>query len=382
MPARQKPNVIETPDGTYAFRLRAPHGYPGPKRPQFGGFKTERAAEKAAWKKLDEFEAWDPEAPTTTETPTLSGLIQEFLAQYPAERAPYTRKCLTWNLDRIRRDLGGVRVDCLTVRDVAKWRATLPQGSASHLHQALRQVLNYGVRVKLINENPARDVPNPRVKTRPKHEERHTFTLAELDAIAEELDPRWAAIPHFAAGTGLRPEEWIALRWNDVDLKSDTPNVRVERAYSHGVLKQPKTRRPRRVPLRDEALRALQCHPRRLDTNLIFSALRLNLGREKDEPWIDYRSFLRIWNLALEFAGVEPYRPPYAMRDTYATTALAAGIPTFNLARRMGTSLQMIESTYGHLVASADAWEIERLNEYDARARTNEPKSDAPVEAI
>jgi hypothetical protein len=31
-----------------------------------------------------------------------------------------------------------------------------------------------------------------------------------MDAIAGELHPRFAAIPVFAVGTGLRPEEWIA----------------------------------------------------------------------------------------------------------------------------------------------------------------------------
>jgi integrase len=372
MPAKQKPNVFQRPDGTWAFRLRAPRGYPGPLRPQFGGFKTERAAERAGWKKIEEFEAWDPDAPPKPNMPSIDALVDEFLAQYPAARDSYTRKCLTWNLNRIRRDLGGIRVDRLTVRDIAKWRATLPAGSAWHLHQALAQLLNYAVKVaKLIAENPASAVDNPRVKTRNEGEEIKTFTLAELDAISEELPPPYQAIPHFAAGTGLRPGEWIALAWDDIVLTSKTPFLRVERSYSHGELKRTKTKKARRVPLRDEALQALRRHPRRLDGGLVFEAWRPDLGRgQKAEPWIDYRSFQRIWKLALELAGVD-YRTPYALRHTYATTALAAGIPTFNVARRMGTSLPMIEQTYGHLVSTADEWEVERLNEYDAAVRAS-----------
>jgi integrase len=45
---------------------------------------------------------------------------------------------------------------------------------------------------------------------------------------------------------------------------------------------------------------------------------------------------------------------PYGLRHTYASESLAVGIPTFNLARRMGTSLQQIEDTYGHVVHDAD----------------------------
>ena len=38
------------------------------------------------------------------------------------------------------------------------------------------------------------------------------------------------------------------------------------------------------------------------------------------------------------------------LRHTYAAWALAAGIPAHDLARYMGSSLRMIDLTYGHLV--------------------------------
>ena len=34
------------------------------------------------------------------------------------------------------------------------------------------------------------------------------------------------------------------------------------------------------------------------------------------------------------------------------------GIPTFTVARRMRTSVQMIEQTYGHLAHDAEEWEL------------------------
>ena len=38
----------------------------------------------------------------------------------------------------------------------------------------------------------------------------------------------------------------------------------------------------------------------------------------------------------------------------------------FTLARRMGTSVQMIDRTYGHLVTGADEYERELLDAFDA----------------
>ena len=40
----------------------------------------------------------------------------------------------------------------------------------------------------------------------------------------------------------------------------------------------------------------------------------------------------------------------------------------FTLARRMGTSVKMIDRTYGHLVAGADEYERELLDRFDQGA--------------
>jgi integrase len=73
----------------------------------------------------------------------------------------------------------------------------------------------------------------------------------------------------------------------------------------------------------------------------------------------------REWKPALEAAGVA-HRRIYDLRHKYVTRNLAAGINIFTLARRMGTSLKMIDKTCGHLAANADDYERELLDAYDA----------------
>ena len=145
----------------------------------------------------------------------------------------------------------------------------------------------------------------------------------------------------FAAATGLRPGEWIALEHRDIDR--DARVVYVRRAFAHGRLKNPKTRRSMRaVPLQSIALEALDRLPARRETPLLFPAPR--------GGYLDLHNFSRrAWKAAQLAAGIEPLRRPYDLRHTFATFALRAGIPTFDLSRFMGASLTMIDRHYGHL---------------------------------
>jgi integrase len=94
-------------------------------------------------------------------------------------------------------------------------------------------------------------------------------------------------------------------------------------------------------PCPARAALALDGLPARLDTRLLWPSERggfLNLRNWRR----------RDWNPAIEAAGLE-HRTPYALRHTFATFSIAAGVGLFDLSRLMGTSLEQIDRCYGHL---------------------------------
>jgi integrase len=286
-----------------------------------------------------------------------------FLARHGATVMASTRRRLERQLRPLRAVFGTWKLRELegAAADVAAWRASLPEGPRYELTVALRQVLGAAVRWRYLTTNPAADAGR---NTKPGKPELHPFAPDEVDGIAAELGPAFGPLAVFAAGTGLRTNEWTALERRDVDR--DGQAVTVQRRYSDGVLTPyPKTERSRRrVPLTARALDALDALPPRLDTPLLFPAARggyISLSNWRTDEWYP----------ALDAAGLAR-RGPYHLRHTFATEALAAGISIFELARLMGTSVKRIDETYGHLAHDSEATILARLN-----ARGNAEREEA-----
>jgi integrase len=164
----------------------------------------------------------------------------------------------------------------------------------------------------------------------------------------------------FAAATGLRPGEWVALEQRDVDRQERV--VYVRRSFGKGRLKCTKTEKSvRAVPLQAMALAALDQLPLRASSELLFSAAN---GRYLDLHNVRNRD----WKPAQLAAGVEPFRRIYDLRHTFATFALRAGISTFDLSRYMGASLTMIDRHYGHLPRDGREHAIRLLDSYGTGA--------------
>ena len=107
-------------------------------------------------------------------------------------------------------------------------------------------------------------------------------------------------------------------------------------------------------------LEALDAHPRRIDSRLVFSA-------KHDGDYLKLSTFShKHWTPALRAAGVA-HRGVYACRHTFAAWSIAAGVQLFYLSRIMGTSVTQIDATYGHLVPDSEEYLRGLLDAYDIR---------------
>jgi integrase len=343
----------------YVFRTRNGYGIRWPengRQPQQSGFKTKTEARQ--WFADNVAPRLRRGAPSSDIT--FDAFCDLFLDRHGSTVSARTKQTLEERLAASRDVYGSWSLRELegASDDVAGWRASLPEGSRYRLTLALRQALGAAVRWRYITRNPAVDAgANPE----PRAEELHPFTVEQIDALAVELGPLYGALAVFAAETGLRTNEWAALERRDVDHSGEA--VSVQRRVADGVLTPyPKTARSRRrVPLTEQALDALDRIPPRLDTPLLFPAPRggyigLDTWRNRD------------WYPSLEAAGIAK-RGPYHLRHTFATEALAAGVSIFELARLMGTSVKVIDKTYGHLARDSEAAIRARLDARGARAK-------------
>jgi integrase len=318
-------------EALWAYRYRI--GGRDSKRIQRGGFRTERDACEALERELEVLRRVDGVGSSMT----LAELVGEYLAQHDAE--PVTIEKLRWLLGKALAAFGDRRLSELRPQEIAAWRMTITPGHRFEATQALRQVLARAVVWQMLTDNPAKvGVDNP---TRRRKEQRPFEAWEELEALAGTLGPYYGPMVLFAAATGLRPGEWIALERRDVDRKARV--VYIRRAFTNGRLKWTKTEASvRAVPLQAIALAALEELLSDSESRLLFPSPR--------GGYLNLRNFRnRHWKPAQLEAGIEPVRRIYDLRHTFATFALRAGISTFELSRYMGTSLLMIDRHYGHL---------------------------------
>jgi integrase len=201
------------------------------------------------------------------------------------------------------------------------------------------------------------------------------WALWQVRAMEGELPPRWAVVPELGAGTAMRQGEMLGLALGDVDwLKRDDPRVRVERALKvvgnelrFGPVKN---RKPHSVPLAPSLKERLQRH---LDE---FPAVDVTLPwhdpKDKERHGqpvtvrllittaagaaVEHRAFDKVWRRARKRARVVPAGARqrdngcHVLRHTGASAWLRAGIDIVRVAAWMGDTVQVVASTYAHLM--------------------------------
>jgi len=146
--------------------------------------------------------------------------------------------------------------------------------------------------------------------------------------------------------TGARPSEVLALRWSDLNFLKST--VRLEASIGAPKLDAPIARKAmktkssqRTIPVNPRALAPLEA--RRGDAHdgaLVFGTVN---GRPQDHRNVSGRWLAPI----VKAAGIRRVNL-YDLRHTHATRLMEKGVPIFNAAKRLGTSMKMLESVYAH----------------------------------
>ena len=293
--------------------------------------------------------------PTAPADPTWQEHVDAYLEAHAVGREPSTMRVLTERLRYSTKTFGELSPTELERRvpEIAAWTATLPAGSRLRDRAGVPAGAGAAVRWGLM-----RDEPGQAGRTKPAAEGDHMSGRSPWRRSTRSRSSlaRFGPLVVFAAETGLRPEEWLALERRDIDRQAGV--VRVERTVVDGRVKMyGKTTRARRsVPLSDRALAALDESPPRLDTPLLFPGVR--------SGYLNLRNFRRRdWAPACEAAGLKGVRI-YDLRHTFASNALAAGITSSVLAHYFGSSERMIDRVYSHLVQGSDAQVRDLLNAY------------------
>ena len=176
------------------------------------------------------------------EAPTVGEGLDRFFGEFAPERArlgrmaPKTIREYSYAAKRyIRPALGALKVASVTRRHVERMVSKLARTQRNRVlaftSRLFRQFERWEWREQ--NTNPARGVERARETPRDR-----TLAPSELAALARALDDMAGAYPasvaaiRFAAVTGLRIGEVLAIRWEDVDLEQSrltTPETKTGR---------------------------------------------------------------------------------------------------------------------------------------------------------
>jgi integrase len=296
----------------------------------------------------------------------MSDLFEKFMATRRRRLAPtsidrYTSLLATYLMP----ELGAVKVASLRkahlIEAFEAWRdrgGRQPSGrTIKHAFDLLRATLNWAVRCDYATSNVAAKIA-PEDLPRARKPESRVLTEVELRQIlAEAKNPtkrakaRGTLSSHawfypavaFAAYTGARRGEVLALRWSGVNLDEAAATIRESLAEPRSgmVFKEPKNGRARTITLGDELVAILRSHraaqareklalgPAYRDQDLVFA---LPTG-EPVPPW----NFGVAFQHLVDRTGVTRITL-HDLRDTHASLLAKAGVSIEVVSSRLGHS--------------------------------------------
>lgn len=241
--------------------------------------------------------------------------------------------------------------------------------TARYTHAVLSSALKQAVKWLMLAQNPASLVDVPKAVRR----EMQALSPEEAKRfLAESSKDRWGALFTLALSTGMRPEEYLALQWKDIDLSKGIATVQRALTWNRkgGGWKftQPKTTRSRRnIPLSASVMSALMTHRRkqaeeRLKAGAAYQNHDLVFATIEGTPLMMRNLLRRHFRPILKRAQLPENIRLYDLRHSCATLLLAANEHPKVVSERLGhASVTLTLDTYSHVLPSMQQAASEKL---------------------
>lgn len=267
---------------------------------------------------------------------TLDALFDRYKRHQKARLRPTTFKRLGGILETLKENLPE-HAKAITKRIVAEYinrRAeTVKAGTVAKEMSVLKHCLRLAVEWGELNENPAARARLPKL---PAGKTRY-LTPGELKA-ALEAAPEWLRAPMaFAACTGVRRGEMLALRWMDVD----TTNRRL-------YLRETKNGTLRILPIPESALVVLNTLPQGAPSDCVFSGV---------DP-----AFLSVYAKRVFKKIGAPEASFHTLRHTAASWMVQQGVDLYAVGQILGHKTPRMTQRYAHLSPDYMAGAVGKLD--------------------
>jgi integrase len=269
---------------------------------------------------------------------TVSEVIRGFLQDAAGRVKPKTARWYRDWLEPFAAEYGSLPADELTptLAEAYSRKPSWSSTSRADFLGTLASAFNWGERSRLVGRNPLLGLRKP---PRMSRGAKALITPEEFDRLLRAATPRFRLVLRVLQGTGARPGEAASITAENFDAEAGVVRLAEHKTAHLG--------KSRTVYLTAELVELLRQQRERYPTGAL-------LRNRRGLPWTGW-SLYKAMKATRERAGV-PQAICYAARHTFATDALANGVPDSLVAELVGHhGTASLHRNYSHLYARAAA---------------------------
>lgn len=224
------------------------------------------------------------------------------------------------------------------------------------IHTTLKTAINAAVEEEILDRNRFNKIPFASSSIELAEEIENYFTPAELNTFLAAVKQQTSVTDYTffltIAYTGLRRGEGFGLMWKNIDFENKTLTVERNRGY-HGI-GTPKTKNSyRMIKIDDVLINQLKSYKTFCKETMLANGIKYNENifvfiDENGQP-SNYENIRYVLKKIIQTNGL-PTISIHGLWHTHATILLNRGLNVKVIAERLGNTVEMIYTIYGHVL--------------------------------